>query len=149
MDVFLNHFAQRLTDPDAHRSTDYRHWFRAKGPYPVEVFNDKYEPYVVIKKTATTPQFDERFHDGPLARISHIMELLAAGYEFIVLPLAWAITEPSFPTASSESQAYGFFSQTDVYVRRFEFISELMQNYKLGPCEQTEDTMEDSIDDAR
>lgn len=49
MEVFLNLFAQRLTDPDAHRSTDYRHWFRAKGPYPVEVFNDKYEPYVVIK----------------------------------------------------------------------------------------------------
>lgn len=73
-----------------------------------------------------------------------------SSYEFIVLPNAWAITEPSFPTGSSESQAYGFFSQTDVYVRRFEFISELMQNYKLGPCEQTEDTMEeDSIDDAR
>lgn len=46
---FLDFSLQRLTDPDAHRSTDYRAWFRANEPYEVEVYHEKYEPFVIVK----------------------------------------------------------------------------------------------------
>lgn len=51
-----------------------------------------YEPYIVVK--STVPLYDERFLGFGWNKVSHIMELEAQNYDFIVLPDAFIIHTP-------------------------------------------------------
>lgn len=55
-----------------------------------------YEPYVVVRKDI--PEYDTRFVGFGWNKVSHIMELEAQGYDFIVLPNAFIIHMPHAPS---------------------------------------------------
>lgn len=56
-----------------------------------------YEPYVVVRKNIV-PEYDNRFVGFGWNKVSHIMELEAQGYSFIVLPNAFIIHMPHAPS---------------------------------------------------
>ncbi|XP_060532488.1 xylosyl- and glucuronyltransferase LARGE2s-like isoform X2 [Cylas formicarius] len=64
-------------------STNYKRWRDELHPYKVKWSTD-YEPYIVVRSDVT--KYDERFFGFGWNRVTHIMELEAQGYEFIVLP---------------------------------------------------------------
>lgn len=55
-----------------------------------------FEPYIVVQKNVT--QYDSRFMGFGWNKVSHIMELEAQGYEFMVLPNAFIIHKPHAPS---------------------------------------------------
>lgn len=55
-----------------------------------------FEPYIVVHRNVTP--YDSRFMGFGWNKVSHIMELEAQGYEFIVLPNAFIIHKPHAPS---------------------------------------------------
>lgn len=78
-----------------HAPTDYKKWKGASKPYKVKWAPD-FEPYVIVQKNVT--KYDERFMGFGWNKVSHIMELGAQGYEFVVLPNAFMIHSPHTPS---------------------------------------------------
>ena len=78
-----------------HAPTDYKKWRMASRPYKVKWAPD-FEPYVLVQKNVT--KYDERFMGFGWNKVSHIMELDAQGYEFVVLPKAFMIHSPHTPS---------------------------------------------------
>ena len=81
-----------------HSPTDYQHWKIADKPYKVN-WAENFEPYVVVNRNVT--RYDEKFVGYGLNKVSHIMELHAQGYEFMVLPQAFMIHMPHAPSTDS------------------------------------------------
>ncbi|KAL3266023.1 hypothetical protein HHI36_010212 [Cryptolaemus montrouzieri] len=82
-----------------HSPTNYTKWKTATSAYNVE-WKPDFEPYVVVKNTVV--EYDPTFMGFGWNKVSHIMELNAQGYEFIVLPDAFIIHKahaPSFDIA--------------------------------------------------
>uniref|UniRef100_A0A8R1TVB3 Glycosyltransferase-like protein LARGE2 n=1 Tax=Onchocerca volvulus TaxID=6282 RepID=A0A8R1TVB3_ONCVO len=79
-----------------HAATDYDRWRNANEEYPVS-WRTYYEPYVVVKRNGL-PLYDQRFVGFGWNKVSHIMSLNAAGYEFIVLPDAFVVHQPHLPS---------------------------------------------------
>ncbi|KAL3981850.1 Glycosyl-transferase for dystroglycan family protein [Acanthocheilonema viteae] len=77
-----------------HAATDYNHWRHADQEYSVSWKTD-YEPYVVVKRNGLPP-YDQRFVGFGWNKVSHVMSLNAAGYEFTILPDAFIIHQPHF-----------------------------------------------------
>ena len=67
----------------AHSATLYRRWRIATKPYKIK-YRFHYEPYVVVSSDVV--RYDTRFVGFGWNKVSHIMELHAASYTFIVLP---------------------------------------------------------------
>ncbi|XP_066252461.1 xylosyl- and glucuronyltransferase LARGE2s-like [Euwallacea similis] len=65
-----------------HAPTNYDKWRKEYEPYHVK-WQPHYEPYVVVK--SNVPRYDERFLGFGWNKVSHIMELEAQNYDFIVL----------------------------------------------------------------
>ncbi|CAG9768004.1 unnamed protein product [Ceutorhynchus assimilis] len=65
-----------------HAPTNYEKWKTEYQPYQVK-WQPHYEPYIVVKSNVV--QYDERFLGFGWNKVSHIMELEAQNYEFIVL----------------------------------------------------------------
>lgn len=78
-----------------HAATDYDHWVNATRPYKIEWAPD-FEPYITVSSNVTP--YDTRFLGFGWNKVSHIMELDAQGYEFIVLPDAFIIHTPHAPS---------------------------------------------------
>lgn len=55
-----------------------------------------FEPYIVVSSDVTL--YDKRFMGFGWNKVSHIMELEAQGYEWIVLPNAFIIHKPHSPS---------------------------------------------------
>ncbi|XP_033624892.1 uncharacterized protein LOC117288231 [Asterias rubens] len=124
------------TAPEAHRPTDYRAWYSSTQPYRVIKYQDKYEPYLIMKNTVDVQTFDERFTGYGMNKVTYSMELHARGYEFVVLPSVWAIHVPH-----QESSAKSRFLLDPLYrlrnrVKRFEFVSDIMRKYSIAGCQQ-------------
>lgn len=86
-----------------HSPTNYTKWKTASSPYNVE-WKPDFEPYVVVKSTVV--EYDPTFMGFGWNKVSHIMELNAQGYEFIVLPDTFIIHKahaPSFDIAKFRS----------------------------------------------
>ncbi|KAI0237637.1 LARGE xylosyl- and glucuronyltransferase 2 [Lamellibrachia satsuma] len=67
-----------------HKPTFYSHWEKATRPY-YAAWDDYYEPYIVMEKALMPkywPVFVGRFYN----KASHLAELFAMGFNFIVLP---------------------------------------------------------------
>ena len=78
-----------------HAATNYKKWVKANHPYKVKWTPD-FEPYIAVPRNIT--MFDERFLGFGWNKVSHITELAAQGYEFIVLPEAFTIHMPHAPS---------------------------------------------------
>lgn len=81
--------------PKGHAPTNFAKWRTATTPYPVKWELD-FEPYVVVQRNI--PAFDQRFMGFGWNKVSHIMELDAQGFEFVVLPNAFIIHMPHAPS---------------------------------------------------
>lgn len=55
-----------------------------------------FEPYIVVRREI--PEYDLRFAGFGWNKVSHIMELEAEGYQFIVLPNAYVVHMPHAPS---------------------------------------------------
>lgn len=93
---------------NAHRPTDYKRWFKATEPYTVE-WKEQYEPYIVVQYNTT--RYDERFAGYGENKVSHIMELHAQHYQFIVLPDVYVLHYPHKPSRD-ETRFRGTTSRT-------------------------------------
>ena len=81
--------------PQGHRPTNYPHWRTATIPYTV-AWEQDFEPYIVGPKTM--PRYDSRFVGFGWNKVSHIMELHATNYEFVVVPDSFIIHQPHSPS---------------------------------------------------
>jgi hypothetical protein len=79
------------TWPTGHEPTDYDKWRTSTEPYLIK-WKPDFEPYIVIDKGV--PHYDNRFVGYGWNKISHIMEVAASGYEFMVLHDAYIIHVP-------------------------------------------------------
>nr|CDQ00556.1 BMA-LGE-1, isoform f [Brugia malayi] len=79
-----------------HVATNYDRWRYADQEYSVSWRTD-YEPYIVVRRRGLPP-YDQRFVGFGWNKVSHMMSLNAAGYEFIVLPDAFVVHQPHLPS---------------------------------------------------
>ncbi|CAN7938798.1 unnamed protein product [Ixodes hexagonus] len=78
-----------------HAPTNFAKWRTATTPYRVN-WEPNFEPYVVVKRDV--PEYDKRFVGFGWNKVSHIMELHAQGYEFVVLPNGFMVHMPHAPS---------------------------------------------------
>ncbi|KAJ8950879.1 hypothetical protein NQ318_011177 [Aromia moschata] len=78
-----------------HAPTNYEKWKTAEEPYQVK-WEPDYEPYVIVRSDVV--EYDERFVGFGWNKVSHIMELEAQNYEFIVLPDVFIVHKPHAPS---------------------------------------------------
>lgn len=78
-----------------HAPTNFGKWRTATTPYRV-TWEPNFEPYVVVKRDV--PEYDKRFVGFGWNKVSHIMELHAQGYEFVVLPNGFMVHMPHAPS---------------------------------------------------
>jgi hypothetical protein len=114
------------TWPTGHEPTDYDKWRTSTEPYLIK-WKPDYEPYIVIDKGV--PRYDNRFVGYGWNKISHIMEVAASGYEFMVLHDAYIIHVPH-----SDSREKVTFKNNQHYKNiskntRKEFLHDFRQNY--------------------
>ncbi|UXI15086.1 heat shock protein [Sarcoptes scabiei] len=78
-----------------HAPTNYAMWSQATTPYKIK-WEPDFEPYVVVDRDVV--RYDTRFVGFGWNKVSHIMELHAQNYEFVVLPNAFIIHMPHSPS---------------------------------------------------
>ncbi|KHN88693.1 Glycosyltransferase-like protein LARGE2 [Toxocara canis] len=108
-----------------HAATDYDRWRTTDTEYSVAWRTD-YEPYVVVARNETPP-YDNRFVGFGWNKVSHIMSLNAAGFDFIVLPGVFIVHQPH--SASFEIAKY---RSSPIYRRclkalKGEFVRDLLR----------------------
>ena len=82
--------------PQGHAATNFTHWFKTDTQYTVSWQVD-FEPYVVVKKELC-PYYDKQFAGFGWNKVTHIMELDAAEFTFVVLPHAFIVHMPHPPS---------------------------------------------------
>ncbi|KAF5274147.1 hypothetical protein FQR65_LT04545 [Abscondita terminalis] len=115
--------------PKGHRSTDYEKLKTANEPYTIK-WEPNYEPYVVVENSV--PEYDERFVGYIWNKIQHIVELDAAGYEFIVLPKTFLVHK--YHNRSTDFQSYlnsGYYYPCMLNLKNI-FLNELNHKYNCG-----------------
>ena len=115
--------------PKGHRPTDYNRWRTADAVYSVGWQTD-YEPYVVVDRR-TVPRFDQRFAGYGWNKVAHAMLLDSLGYDFLVLPNAWVVHLPHWPSVDM-----AHFSRDKLYryctaVFKAEFVKELVREQRM------------------
>ncbi|XP_035694904.1 LARGE xylosyl- and glucuronyltransferase 2-like isoform X2 [Branchiostoma floridae] len=123
-----------VESPESHRPTDYQRWYAEEQVYPVSTYQDKFEPYLVLRMSPSLPLYDERFSGYGMNKVTHTMELLAAGYQFLVLPNVWAIHVPHRSTSSNIQFLQKPLQRLHNRATRFEFVADIMRKYQVGPC---------------
>ena len=109
-----------------HSATNYDHWKNATVPYRVSWSHD-YEPYIVVRSDAL--RYDERFVGFGWNKVSHIMELDAQGYEFVVLPDPFIIHLPHAPSRDISSHRRNKQYRDCLQVLKRQFQQELVVKY--------------------
>ncbi|VDN90108.1 unnamed protein product [Brugia pahangi] len=111
-----------------HVATDYDRWRYADQEYSVSWRTD-YEPYIVVRRRGLPP-YDQRFVGFGWNKVSHMMSLNAAGYEFIVLPDAFVVHQPHLP--SFEMVRYRSLSiyRKCLKVLKGEFVRDLIREQR-------------------
>ncbi|XP_065174464.1 uncharacterized protein LOC135804507 isoform X1 [Sycon ciliatum] len=120
--------------PLSHKPVDYPVWYMASEPYTITTYQDKFEPYLVLRKTQAMPAYDESFRSYGMNKVSHTIELSVAGYQFVVLPNAWAVHLPHHESASSKKFMQDPYERLKNRLVRFQFILALQHKYNLTQC---------------
>ncbi|XP_074637391.1 glycosyltransferase-like protein gnt15 isoform X2 [Acropora palmata] len=127
---------RKVESPLSHSNTNYIKWYQTNEPYEVRSYQDKYEPYLILRRTPELPFYDQRFTGYGMNKISHVIELALLRYKFIVLPDVWIIHY------YHRISPLSFAQMTDPEIRlknrlqRFEFLSDLYTKYRIGPCKK-------------
>ena len=90
---------------DGHGTTDYRSWLHGfdggKSLKPVSCFgSNRYEPYVVLRKSPLLPMYEERFTGYGKNKIEQIVHLRYAGWRFQVLGRSFLTHFPHHKSAA-------------------------------------------------
>ena len=112
--------------PQGHQPTNYEHWKTASRPYRVSWAPD-FEPYVVLQWPF--PHYDTRFVGFGWNKVSHIMELHHAGYEFVVLPEPYVIHLPHSPSLDITNFRSSSLYRDCLQVLKREFKDMLQSKY--------------------
>ena len=88
-----------------HGTTDYRAWLtgyaNGKSFASVDCFrSNRYEPYVVLRKTPWTPRYEERFTGYGKNKIQHLVHLRYAGWRFSVIGRSFLTHFPHHKSAA-------------------------------------------------
>lgn len=111
---------------NGHEPTNYEHWKTASVPYRIKWAPD-FEPYMVLSRPF--PTYDNRFVGFGWNKVSHIMELHHAGYEFVVLPDAFIIHMPHTPSMDISNFRTSALYRDCLQVLKKEFQQELHNKY--------------------
>lgn len=114
--------------PKGHEPTNFAKWRTATTPYSVHWEQD-FEPYVVVHKDI--PKYDQRFLGFGWNKVSHIMELDAQGYEFVVLPNAFIIHMPHAPSFDIAKFRSSSLYRKCLKVLKGEFQRDLSKKYGI------------------
>eukprot|EP00054_Salpingoeca_dolichothecata_P030829 m.254231 g.254231 ORF g.254231 m.254231 type:complete len:586 (-) comp26728_c1_seq2:34-1791(-) len=129
--------------PASHSPTNYQRWYLTpSGVYPIEDYEDKFEPYCVVKLSDTLPSYDPRFENYGMNKIEHIMELYAAGYQFAVMANAWTTHVPHPETKISKAFLTSPKARFQNRWERFSFLAWLQHKYMLNECANGEGQLE-------
>ncbi|XP_064395181.1 xylosyl- and glucuronyltransferase LARGE2s-like [Halichondria panicea] len=115
-----------------HAPTNYKHWAKTGTPYKIKWVDD-YEPYVVVQSNVT--KYDERFAGFGWNKVSHMMELNAQGYEFVVLPSVFMIHMPHSPSPDINLFRKSKLYRDCVQVIKTEFKQEI-DRQNTGGCKE-------------
>ncbi len=115
-----------------HAPTNYKHWAKTGTPYKIKWVDD-YEPYVVVQSNVT--KYDERFAGFGWNKVSHMMELNAQGYEFVVLPSVFMIHMPHSPSPDINLFRKSKLYRDCVQVIKTEFKQEI-DRQNTGGCQE-------------
>ncbi|XP_024082515.1 LARGE xylosyl- and glucuronyltransferase 1-like [Cimex lectularius] len=110
-----------------HAPTNYVKWRSATKSYMVQ-WEPDYEPYIVVKKNLV-PEYDTRFVGFGWNKVSHIMELEAQGYSFIVLPNAFIIHMPHAPSFDIAKFRGSAQYRRCLKILKNEFVKDLEHRY--------------------
>jgi len=77
------HLGDPVSPTLGQKGTDVERWMNATEPYRA-TYTKAYEPYFV--SPTISPMYDEMFRFWGNDKVSHVMEMVAHGFEFIVLP---------------------------------------------------------------
>ena len=111
-----------------HSPTNFEHWKKSARPFRVH-WVEPFEPYVVVHRNVT--RYDERFVGFGWNKVSHMMELNAQRYEFVVLPEAFMIHMPHSPSTDMTTFRRSKNYRDCMQVLKEEFRKELVMKY--GP----------------
>lgn len=125
---------RKIESPLSHSSTNYSRWYHSNESYEVKNYQDKYEPYLILRLTPKLPLYDERFKGYGMNKISHVMELSLLGYKFVVLPNVWIVHRYHTLSPLSFAHLTDPDSRFVNRLQRFEFISDLYRKHKIGEC---------------
>ncbi|ELT91285.1 hypothetical protein CAPTEDRAFT_168890 [Capitella teleta] len=114
--------------PQGHSPTNYAKWRTATTPYEVE-WDQDFEPYVVVPREI--PMYDTRFVGFGWNKVSHILELDAEGYQFIVLPNAFMIHMPHSPSFDIAKFRSSELYRRCLKVLKGEFQKDLSRKYGI------------------
>ena len=112
--------------PKGQEATNYDKWAKTSESYTVE-WEPSYEPFIIVRKDV--PKFDRRFVGYGWDKVSHIMEMAASGYEFIVLPNHFIIHLPHEQSTDSQLFRNCQQFQSCFQLERNNFLSDLKQRY--------------------
>lgn len=115
--------------PAGHNSTNYPKWKRSKRTYSVS-WRKNFEPYVVLPKSLC-PLYDRRFFGFGWNKVSHIMEIDAAGFTFSVVPFGFLVHLAHLPSSDLRR-----FRMSEAYRRcvstlKSEFVNDLVGKYQI------------------
>ncbi|XP_013774124.1 LARGE xylosyl- and glucuronyltransferase 1-like [Limulus polyphemus] len=109
-----------------HSPTNYAKWRTATTPYRV-LWEPDFEPYIVVRRDI--PEYDRRFVGFGWNKVSHIMELYAQGFEFIVLPNAFIVHMPHAPSFDIAKFRSSSQYRKCLKILKQEFVKDLSKRY--------------------
>ena len=127
-----------------HGPTNYNKWASTRHPYTVN-WVIGFEPYIMIDRNA--PRYSEQFFGYGWNKISHIMEVKAQGYSFVVLPNAYIIHCPHMKTADRTDFVNNKHTRSCVDELKNRFIRDMYNRYGKDSLKNKEmtKTIEDVI----
>ncbi|KAI5732636.1 hypothetical protein M8J76_002595 [Diaphorina citri] len=109
-----------------HAPTNFTRWVNATTPYQIEWAPD-FEPYIVAHRDI--PRYDTRFVGFGWNKVSHIMQLVAEGYSFYVLPNAFIVHLPHAPSFDIAKFRASSAYRHCLKILKAEFTRELQVKY--------------------
>lgn len=131
--------------PQGHAPSNFAKWRTATTPYRIKWAVD-FEPYLVVRKDVAL--YDARFVGFGWNKVSHIMELYAQNYEFIVLPNAFIIHMPHAPSFDIAKYRSSRTYRKCLQTLKRNFIGELSAKYQGKVFDQDNFTVIRQINNA-